>query len=168
MISQGSSTTALYFLSKGQCRVTCTDFAGRKNDVCKIKPGGVFGEISYLLKCRRTASVRCIDYVSLLYLPRIEGYHFKHLSALLKDQFMKYQDSAHYTTRQVLKESIDFLREKSPRLAASEELLKQISYSMQHVQYGKDEVILEEGEPQKGIYLVRSGIINVKMRSSLF
>ena len=29
-------------------------------------------------------------------------------------------------------------------------------------------MILEEGEPQKGIYLVRSGIINVKMRSSLF
>ena len=25
-----------------------------------------------------------------------------------------------------------------------------------------------ESEPQKGIYLVRSGIINVKMRSSLF
>ena len=110
--------------------MTCTDFAGRKNDVCKIKPGGVFGEISYLLKCRRTASVRCIDYVSLLYLPRIEGYHFKHLSALLKDQFMKYQDQAHYVTRQVLKESIDFLREESPKLAASEELLKQISYSM--------------------------------------
>ena len=95
VISQGGRTTALYFLSKGECRVTCTDFAGRKNDVCKIRAGGVFGEISYLLKCRRTATVRCIDYASILYLPRIEGYRFKHLSALLKDQFMQYQDKGH-------------------------------------------------------------------------
>jgi len=95
VISQGGCTTALYFLSKGMCRVTCTDFAGRKNDVCKIKAGDVFGEISYLLKCRRTATVRCVDYASILYLPRIEGYQFKHLSALLKDQFMKYQDKGH-------------------------------------------------------------------------
>ena len=39
---------------------------------------------------------------------------------------------------------------------------------MQHVQFSKDEVIIQEGEPLKGIYLVRSGIININMRSSLF
>ena len=65
--------------------MTCTDFAGRKNDVCKLNIGAVFGEISYLLKCRRTATVRCTDYCSILYLPRVEGYVFKHLTALLKD-----------------------------------------------------------------------------------
>ena len=47
-------------------------------------------------------------------------------------------------------------------------MLKQITYSMQHTQFSKDEVILFEDEPLTGIYLVRSGIINVKMRSSLF
>ena len=85
-----------------------------------------------MLKCRRTATVRCIDYASILYLPRIEGYRFKHLSALLKDQFMKYQDKGHQVTRQILQQSIDFLQEKDPRLAASNELLRQIGYSMQH------------------------------------
>jgi len=85
IIIQGSQTTALYFLSKGICRVSCSDFSGDRNDICDIEPGAVFGEISYLLKCRRTATVRCFDYTSLLYLPRTEGYQFKHLSALLKD-----------------------------------------------------------------------------------
>lgn len=99
MISQGAQTTNLYFLSKGECRVTCTDFAGRKNDVCKLKTGSVFGEISYLLKCRRTATVRCKDYCQILYLPRVEGYKFKHLFALLRDQFMKYQDKGHQVTQ---------------------------------------------------------------------
>ena len=71
-------------------------------------------------------------------------------------------------TRQILQESIDFLQEQDPHLMASSELLKQIGYSMQHIQFNKDEVLLYENEGLKGIYLIRSGIVNVKMRSSLF
>ena len=39
---------------------------------------------------------------------------------------------------------------------------------MQHQQFSKDELIVSEGQPLMGIYLIRAGIINVKMRSSLF
>ena len=101
-------------MAKGTCKVTVTDFAGRRNEIRKMSAGSVFGEIAYLLKCKRTASVRCLDYVSVLYLPRTEGYHFKHLSALLKDQFMKYQDNGHKLNRKILQRSIDFLQETSP------------------------------------------------------
>ena len=34
--------------------------------------------------------------------------------------------------------------------------------------FAKDEVIIEEGDRLQGIYLIRSGIINTNMRSSLF
>ena len=81
---------------------------------------------------------------------------------------MQYQDRGHNVTREILQESIDFLQEKEPRLKTSNELLKQIGYSMQHIQFNKDDVILKEGERLKGIYLIRSGLINVKLRSSLF
>ena len=81
---------------------------------------------------------------------------------------MKYQDKGHAVTRQILQKSIDFLQEKAPHLQASNEILKQIQYSMQHIQFAKDEVIMFEKEPLKGIFLIRSGIVNVKMRSSLF
>lgn len=39
---------------------------------------------------------------------------------------------------------------------------------MQHTKFSKDEIIMYEGEPLRGIFLIRSGIVNVKMRSSLF
>ena len=170
VISQGSSTTALYFLSKGQLRVSCTDFAGRKNDICKIKPGGIFGEISYLLKCQRTATIRCIDYCVCLYLPRIKGINgsLKHLEALLTDQFMKYQDKGHQVTRFILTQGIDFLQEKAPHLAVTNELLKQIAYNMVYMQFAKNDVIVKEDEPLRGIYIIRSGIVSLNMRSSLF
>ena len=39
---------------------------------------------------------------------------------------------------------------------------------MQLMHFAKDEVIIEEGDRLKGIYLIRSGLININMRSSLF
>ena len=39
---------------------------------------------------------------------------------------------------------------------------------MQLVHFAKDQLIIEEGEHLKGIYLIRSGLININMRSSLF
>ena len=58
------------------CRVTLTDFAGRKKTITTLGKGDIFGEISYLLKCPRTATVKCVDYASILYLPRIDGFIF--------------------------------------------------------------------------------------------
>ena len=84
VIAQGDRSYTLYFLSKGTCQVESTDFANVKHEIGEISEGGIFGEISYLLKCRRTASIRCFDYVSLLCMPRIEGYTFKQLFPLLK------------------------------------------------------------------------------------
>ena len=84
VVRQGQPTSALYFLSNGSCRVTLNDFSGRKKEVCTLQTGNVFGEISYLLKCPRTATVRCIEYVSLLYTVTVEGMNFPKLLALLR------------------------------------------------------------------------------------
>ena len=84
LIWQGDLTYVLYFISKGTCRAECTDFANQKHQIGEIDQGGIFGEISHLLKCRRTASVKCVDYVSLLGIPRVEGYQFRSLWPLLK------------------------------------------------------------------------------------
>ena len=50
----------------------------------------------------------------------------------------------------------------------SDDLVKQISYSMQLFKFSDDTVILYEGEEMTGIYLIRSGILNLKVRTSLF
>ena len=67
----------------------------------------------------------------------------------------------------MMQQSIDFLQEKEPSRVADLELLKKIDYSMENVKFAKEETILSEGEKLKGIYLIRSGIVNVLMRSSL-
>ena len=73
IVNQGDNTSALYFISSGKCRASFTNFEGRKQNISTLKVGSIFGEISYLLKCQRTATVKSLDYVSILYLPRIEG-----------------------------------------------------------------------------------------------
>lgn len=90
------------------------------------------------------------------------------MSALLKDQFIKYRDEGYSTTRRILKQSIDFLQETEKPYRASNELIKQIGYSMQHIQFCKDEVIIYENQSLRGIYLIRSGIVNITTQSSLF
>lgn len=39
---------------------------------------------------------------------------------------------------------------------------------MQHTQFTKGETLIKNGEKITGIYLIRSGIIKVKLRTSLF
>lgn len=39
---------------------------------------------------------------------------------------------------------------------------------MEHTQFTKGETLIKNGEKITGIYLIRSGIIKVKLRTSLF
>ena len=39
------------------------------NEIRVLRAGDHFGEISILFKCRRTASVRCLDYCTFALLP---------------------------------------------------------------------------------------------------
>ena len=78
------------------------DFGGNRHLIGEISENGIFGEISHLLKCRRTATVKCFDYVSLLSMPRIEGFTFKHLVPILKDQYLSYKDKSFGLAKDVL------------------------------------------------------------------
>ena len=90
IVAQCDRSYTLYFVSKGMCIVEVTDFADRKHEIREISEGGIFGEISHILKVRRTATVKCLDYVSLLCMARIEGYTFRHLFPLLRKQYLSY------------------------------------------------------------------------------
>ena len=57
VLEQGSQTTRLYFLLEGSVEVM-------KDDVCvatSAQPGAVFGELSALLGCEHTATVRAVE-----------------------------------------------------------------------------------------------------------
>ena len=82
VVIQGRKTSSLFFTVKGQMKVQIEDFTGENREVTKIiydeegdkigevpdrmEANSVFGEIAYLLRCRRTATVICLNYCSLL------------------------------------------------------------------------------------------------------
>ena len=48
----------MYFISKGEWAVTVIDHRGDRNDLPILKQGDLFGEVSLLLNCNRTATVK--------------------------------------------------------------------------------------------------------------
>ena len=63
--------------------------------------------------------------------------------------------------------SIEFL--KNPRKARiSDDLFKQIAYSMKLSKFLDREDLVVEGEELKGIYLIRSGSLNIRVRANLY
>jgi len=57
----------LFFTVKGQMKVEIEDFTGEKRESPEmLEANSICGEISYLLRCRRTATVSCTNYCSLL------------------------------------------------------------------------------------------------------
>ena len=69
VVTQGERSYNLYFVTKGKLTAEIIDFANRKHKTNDITEGHLFGEISYILKSRRTATVTCLDYVCLLCMP---------------------------------------------------------------------------------------------------
>ena len=68
------------------------DLRGETHEIGLINENGIFGEISHILKCKRTASVTCVNYVTLLAVPRVEGASSKTLMPYLKQQYLAYKD----------------------------------------------------------------------------
>lgn len=68
--TQGEKGDSMYFISKGECNVTVTDHKGEKNELPTLKKGDLFGEISLLLSCNRTATVKTNNYSLIASLKR--------------------------------------------------------------------------------------------------
>ena len=66
VIQEGSNSSSLFFTVKGRLSVNIKDFSGGDHIRRTLDKNSIFGEISYLLKCRRTATITCGNYVSLL------------------------------------------------------------------------------------------------------
>ena len=90
LVQQGDLTHELYFISKGICKASCIDLKGQNHEIGEIEQNGIFGEIAHILNCKRTATVVCVDYVSLLVLPKQDKRILKTLTPYLKKQYLSY------------------------------------------------------------------------------
>ena len=106
---QGEWTKDLYFISKGTCKATCVDMLGNTKAIRDIHENGIFGEISHILNCKRTATVTCVNYVTLLAVPKFGGRSFKRIMPYLKQQYIDYDDSNFTLAKEILQSSLDWL-----------------------------------------------------------
>jgi CRP-like cAMP-binding protein len=55
----------MYLLARGDCEVRVIDEKKREQFVRTLKPGALFGEISLLYNCRRTAKIVSKNYCTM-------------------------------------------------------------------------------------------------------
>lgn len=72
IISEGDSAGHLYFLSKGDCEVLIKD-ERKKDQISRyLSAGHIFGEIALIYRCRRTATIRTMNYCNCTSITRYE------------------------------------------------------------------------------------------------
>jgi CRP-like cAMP-binding protein len=64
IIKQEEDGNSLFFLAKGECEVLVKDENKMQNQERILKIGDMFGEIALISNCKRTASVKCLNYNS--------------------------------------------------------------------------------------------------------
>jgi len=99
-------------------------------------------------------------------LTHYQGYSFDKFYKLLRGQYIKYKDHGLRTTKEIIRSSVDFLKDDEHPI--SDELLQSICYSLHSCTFAKGESLYEEGQKLTHIIFIRKGLVDVKIRSSLF
>jgi CRP-like cAMP-binding protein len=129
----------------------------------KLEKYQVFGEVSYVLKVPRTATVQCDNYASLMQLHVAQGYNFPKLQELLKQQYFQYNEKFLMFAKKLLRKCIQWLDDP----IVDDNLLQSICYNLKLQTFKKGEVILCEGEQLKEVIIIQSGQIDLTFKTTL-
>lgn len=141
----GDTSDAFYILEKGCCEVNYPDRNKRE-----IKSGEGFGELALLYEVPRSATVTALEYCGLWILDKVK---FR----LAVEQSIVYDMEEHISQLQ----RIIFLKNM-----LSQEQLDMSASLIKVLNYRKNEVIFEEGEPGSSAFIVKSGKIQCLSKSN--
>jgi hypothetical protein len=65
VITQGEEGDSIYVISRGEVSVFVTDHKGKTHSIRNLERGSLFGEVSLLCGCKRTATVKTVQYSSI-------------------------------------------------------------------------------------------------------
>ena len=162
----------MYFISKGKFSVQIRvdhlkpSIIGSENDEVFTKPrylvdGDHFGEISMIYECKRTATIRSVNYGTLARLQKSDYLElsktYETLPSLMKSQIYKYHDE--------VSSFINIELEKIPYYQSLSLLTKQeIIYSMERCTYEKGSLICKKNEKAEKMFLIQHGIVEVAIK----
>lgn len=166
VVKQGdyTATPSLFFVLKGRLKVKIVNnFNGTVQEMPELNKYDIFGEVSYVLKVPRTASVICDNYVSLMQLHSAAGYAFPRFIEICKQQYSNYNENFLTFAKKLLSTSIMWLNDP----IVDDRLLQSICYNLKYNKFKKGQVILTEGQMLKDIFIIQNGLIELKFKTSL-
>jgi CRP-like cAMP-binding protein len=152
VFQQGDPGTSFFFIASGEVLVFSTDDAGAQTEIARLRENAIFGEMALVSAQPRSASVRTVGEVDLLEIGRQS-------LAALADEVAAVAHALHTFTRDRL---LGNLMARSPlfRLFDQQQQRELLRRFTSH-DVGPGAVIIRQGEPGTGLFLVLTGELTV-------
>lgn len=161
IMKQGEDPDNLYFLYKGECEVMVKNEENSEESVAILHPGDMFGEIALISNCKRTASVRCLNYNTCATIDQTKFREMCRHNPDIVEEFKikrsKYNDKWKKFLRSLINSTEYFSRLS---FMCKEELL----YSLTPEFYEEGQVLFENGDSIDKLYYVSEGEISVLLQ----
>lgn len=158
VVTQGETGECIFAISKGECHVHVTDHRGNMHKVNELEMGTVFGEVSMLCKCKRTATVKTVQYstIAKLHRPDFDTVCrvFAGFLPSLKEQLKTYKDP-------LKKFIIRLLKNVYWMEPISKNSLEEISFTLDHEFFDNNQVIFRAGDLVDKLIFIASGEIEI-------
>lgn len=89
ILKQGDEPEVLYFLSKGEVEVLVKDEKQEEMHVKILLPGALFGEVALIANCKRTATIKSLNYCTCA---SLTATYFKEMCRLYPEAFSKLKE----------------------------------------------------------------------------
>ncbi len=155
VIREGEPGTSFFFIATGEAQVFSTDTLGRHTELARLHENAIFGEMALLSAQPRSASVRSVGEVDLLELGRQS-------LASIADEVAAVATALHAFTRDRLLGNLmakSALFRPFDRQQQRDLLRRFTSHDV-----GPGTVIIHEGEPGRGLFVVLAGELEVSRR----
>ncbi len=152
IVRQGEFGDSCFVLLAGQAVVQVVADDGRAQDVARLGPGKIFGELALIGRGERKASVKAMGNCEVLELRKI---HF--------DQALKKHKKVRARIEEVYQQAaIDsFLKQSRYFRDLPSEVLVRISKDSLLKSFKKGDAIALEGKPAEDLYIVRNGFVRI-------
>lgn len=157
--SQDEPDKSLYYVGKGDCKVTVRNQRGKEIIVGKLFEGAHFGEIAMIYNCERTATVYSMNYNTFAFM-RLPLYRrlvqdYPEFETCLKRYVVEnYKD---HRVRQLatMVKKLEYLD------LVPEDILFDLIFSLKSLTFTKEDQILKVGDNIEAIYFIEEGSVEV-------
>lgn len=161
VVEQEGEAGFMYFVKDGELAVKVRDENHLEEYVNLLRPGSIFGEVSLISNCRRTATVECRNYCTMA---QLSSSHFKEMCKKfpdvlkkLKDRRSEYMDTWKIFVRKLVL-NVPYFRHLEGRT------IEELIYSIKSETFNENDVIVKSGADINKIRFVAEGKVIAMLR----